>query len=176
TVDPFVEIEVFHANDKGNKKEAEPALSAVSDTPLKYRTGVIPENGFNPVFDAKCNFKVTTKYPDLIFVRWSVKLSHNGETYNDKPPVATYTAKLSGLKSGYRTLPLFDHNGEQYLFSTLFCKIKVDPINSVLLDCVDPQVDTSGKLRGLGRTIFNRSNNISPKSSMEKSSYDGSQG
>ncbi|KAF3348103.1 Diatom spindle kinesin 1 [Verticillium dahliae VDG2] len=176
TVDPFVEIEVFHANDKRNKKEAEPALSAVSDTPLKYRTGVIPENGFNPVFDAKCNFKVTTKYPDLIFVRWSVKLSHNGETYNDKPPVATYTAKLSGLKSGYRTLPLFDHNGEQYLFSTLFCKIKVDPINSVLLDCVDPQVDTSGKLRGLGRTIFNRSNNISPKSSMEKSSYDGSQG
>ncbi|RNJ52086.1 Phospholipase C [Verticillium nonalfalfae] len=176
TVDPFVEIEVFHANDKRNKKETEPALSAVSDTPLKYRTGVIPENGFNPVFDAKCNFKVTTKYPDLIFVRWSVKLSHNGETYNDKPPVATYTAKLSGLKSGYRTLPLFDHNGEQYLFSTLFCKIKVDPINSVLLDCVDPQVDTSGKLRGLGRTIFNRSNNISPKSTMEKSSYDGSQG
>ena len=27
---------------------------------------------------------------------------------------------------GYRHLPLFDYHGEQYLFSTLFVKVKVD--------------------------------------------------
>lgn len=175
TVDPYVEVEVFHANDKRDKKEADSKLTTVSDSPLMYRTAVMPENGFNPVFDGKFHFKVTTKYPDLIFVRWSVKLSHNGEAYNDKqPPIATYTAKLSGLNQGYRTLPLFDHNGEQYLFSTLFCNIKINPISSVLLDCPDDQPDISGKLKGLGRNIFNRPPNMSPKSSMEKSSFDSS--
>ncbi|ROT43699.1 hypothetical protein SODALDRAFT_375842 [Sodiomyces alkalinus F11] len=177
TVDPYVEVEVFHANDKRNKKEADPTVSLATDSPLKYRTRVIRENGFNPAFNDRFDFRVTTKYPDLIFVRWSVKLSHNGEAYNEKPPVATFTAKLSGLKAGYRTLPLFDHNGEQYLFSTLFCNIKMGPVNSVLLDCPGDQPDTSGKLRGLGRTItrFNRPNNVSPKSSLDRSSFESPQ-
>lgn len=173
TVDPYVEVEVFHPNDKRYKKEADPKLPIVSDSPLKYCTSVVPENGFNPIFDNRFNFKVTTKYSDLIFVRFSVKMSHNGEAHNDKAPaVATYTAKLSALKQGYRTLPLYDCNGEQYLFSTLFCNVKVDPINSIMLDCADDQPDTSGKLRGIGRTIFNRANNASPKGSMEKTSFD----
>ncbi|KAL2760458.1 hypothetical protein ACRALDRAFT_2039086 [Sodiomyces alcalophilus JCM 7366] len=175
TVDPYVEVEVFHANDKRNKKDADPTVSLATDSPLKYRTRVMRENGFNPAFNDKFDFRVTTKYPDLIFVRWSVKLSHNGESYNDKPPVATFTAKLSGLKPGYRTLPLFDHNGEQYLFSTLFCNIRMGPVNSVLLDCPGDQPDTSGKLRGLGRTIFNRPNNVSPKSSLEGSGFESPQ-
>jgi phosphatidylinositol phospholipase C, delta len=175
TVDPYVEVEVFHSNDKRDKKESGSKLPPITDSPLKFCTRVRGENGFNPIFDNRFHFKVTTKYPDLVFVRFSVKMSPNGEAYSDKAqPVATYTAKLSALKQGYRTLPLFDHNGDQYLFSTLFCNIRKDPINSVLLECPDDQPDTSGKLRGLGRTIFNRSNNISPKSSMEKTSFDSS--
>ncbi|KAH6674007.1 phosphatidylinositol-specific phospholipase C [Plectosphaerella plurivora] len=175
TVDPYIEVEVFHSNDKRDKKESGSKLPPITDSPLKFCTRVRSENGFNPIFDSRFNFKVTTKYPDLVFVRFSVKMSPNGEAYSDKAqPVATYTAKLSALKQGYRTLPLFDHNGDQYLFSTLFCNIRKDPINSVLLECADDQPDTSGKLRGLGRTIFNRSNNISPKSSMEKTSFDSS--
>ncbi|TDZ40040.1 1-phosphatidylinositol 4,5-bisphosphate phosphodiesterase 1 [Colletotrichum spinosum] len=181
TVDPYIEVEVWHPNDKRDKKEVDPTLASVSDSPLKFRTQVIPENGFNPVFDGKFTFKVTTKYPELIFVRWSVKLSHNGESYNDRPPVATHTAKLSGLKRGYRTLPLFDHNGEQYLFSTLFCRVSVDCVQTVYLPHPEDKVEAGGssKPRGIGRVsnIFGtRSNNISPKSSMDKSSYDGSLG
>lgn len=175
SLDPYVEVEVFHSNDKRDKKESGSKLPPITDSPLKYCTRVRGENGFNPMFDSRFPFKVTTKYPDLVFVRFSVKSSPNGEAYSDKAPaVATYTAKLSALKEGFRTLPLFDQNGDQFLFSTLFCNIRKDTINSVLLECADDQPDTSGKLRGLGRTIFNRSNNISPKSSMEKTSFDSS--
>ncbi|KAK1538066.1 phosphatidylinositol-specific phospholipase C [Colletotrichum paranaense] len=172
TVDPYVEVEVFHSSDKRDKKDTD-AEGSLSDTPLMFRTKIKAGNGFNPIFDEKFTFKVTTKFPELIFVRWSVKLSHNGESYNDRQPVATHTAKLNGLKRGYRTLPLFDHNAEQYLFSTLFCRINIDSVQTVLLSNNDDleSTGTSSRSRGVGR-VFNtfgtRSNNISPKSSMEK--------
>lgn len=165
TVDPYVEVEVFLADDKRDKQDAngQPLRG-----PLKYRTQVIKENGFNPVFNKKFSFDVRTKYPDLVFVRWSVKLSDGGN-YNDRSPaVATYTAKLTSLKQGYRTLPLLDHNGDRYLFSTLFCRIKMEPITSVFVD-YDGEGDNSNKLKSLSRTVFNRKDQ-SPKASMEKDS------
>ncbi|ROW08945.1 hypothetical protein VMCG_02717 [Cytospora schulzeri] len=166
TVNPYVEVEVFLADDKRDKQEAngQPLRG-----PLRHRTKIIKENGFNPVFDNKFTFNVKTKYPDLVFVRWSVKLSDGG-SYNDRSPaVATYMAKLTSLKQGYRTLPLLDHNGDRYLFSTLFCRIKVDPITSVFVD-YDAELDNSNKLKTLGRTVFARSAGQSPKSSFEKDS------
>lgn len=172
TVDPYVEVEVFLADDKRDKRDAN---GQPLRRPLKYRTKVMKENGFNPVFDNKFSFDVRTKYPDLVFVRWSVKLSDGGN-YNDRSPaVATYTAKLTSLKQGYRTLPLLDHNGDKYLFSTLFCRIKVEPITSVYVD-YDAEGENSNKLKSIGRTVFNRSsNNQSPKSSMDKDSVAASQ-
>jgi phosphatidylinositol phospholipase C, delta len=168
-VNPYVEVEIFHANDKRDKRDEDTTVSTTPDTPLKVRTQPVSENGFNPIFDRKLRFKVTTKYPELIFIRWSVRLSHDGESFNDRPPVATFTAKLTSLQQGYRTLPLLDHNGDQYLFSTLFCRIKVDSITPVFLDYTDNQSDTgsNNRLRGLGRGVFSRS---SPKSSLDKSS------
>jgi phosphatidylinositol phospholipase C delta len=63
-------------------------------------------------------------------VRWSVWNSRDGQNI-ERAPLATFTAKLSSLQQGYRHLPLFDSNGEQYLFSTLFCKIeKEDPVDA----------------------------------------------
>lgn len=169
TVDPYIEIEVFLADDKRDKQDAngQPLRG-----PLKYRTQVIRENGFNPAFDKKFSFDVRTKYPDLVFVRWSVKLSDGGN-YNDRSPaVAMYTAKLTSLKQGYRTLPLLDHNGDRYLFSTLFCRIKVEPITSVFVD-YDGDGDNSNKLKSLSRTVFNRKDQ-SPKASMDKDSITSS--
>lgn len=166
TVNPYVEVEVFLADDKRDKQEAngQPLRG-----PLRNRTKIIKENGFNPVFDNTFTFNVKTKYPDLVFVRWSVKLSDGG-SYNDRSPaVATYTAKLTSLKQGYRTLPLLDHNGDRYLFSTLFCRIKVDPITSVFVD-YDAELEKNNKLKTLGRTVFNRTAGQSPKSSFEKDS------
>lgn len=169
TVDPYIEIEVFLADDKRDKQDAN---GQPLRRPLRYRTQVIKENGFNPVFDKKFSFDVRTKYPDLVFVRWSVKLSDGGN-YNDRTPaVATYTAKLTSLKQGYRTLPLLDQNGDRYLFSTLFCRIKVEPITSVFVD-YDTEGDNSNKLKSLSRTVFNRKDQ-SPKASMDKDSITSS--
>lgn len=158
TVDPYIEIEVFSADDKRDKQDAN---GQPLRRPLKKRTHVIRENGFNPEFDRTFTFDLRTKYPDLVFVRWSVKLSDGGN-YNDRSPaVATYTAKLTSLKQGFRTLPLHDHNGDRYLFSTLFCHIKVEPMTTVFVD-YETDVENSNKLKSLGRTVFNRKDQ-SPK-------------
>ncbi|KAJ3522417.1 hypothetical protein NM208_g12867 [Fusarium decemcellulare] len=167
-INTYVEVEVFHANDKRDKKEADTNLSVEPDSPQKYQTEVVPENGFNPRFDKEMKFKVTTKHPDLVFVRWSVKLSSDGESYNDRPAVATYTAKLTNLKQGYRTLPLLNHTGDQYLFSKLFCKIKVEPVAKMLIEAPRRTQD-GNKLNRLGGKVFSRIN-TSPKSTIEKSS------
>lgn len=175
SMDPYVEVEVFHANDKRDKREEDYTLAHQPDTALKFQTEVIRENGFNPVFnDGQFKFRVTTKHPDLIFVRWSVKLSSDGENYNNnnRPPAASYIAKLSNLKQGYRSLPLLNHAGDQYLFSTLFCKIKVDSIEKKLID-MPRQVPDVSKLNRLGGKVFGRIN-TSPRSTIDKSSAEKS--
>lgn len=173
SMDPYVEVQVLHANDKRDKKDPGSNLTYADDTPLKFQTEVIRENGFNPMFSGgQFRFKVTTKHPDLIFVRWSVKLASYGESYNSKDgaAIATYTAKLKNLKQGYRTLPLLNHAGDQYLFSTLFCKIGVDPIETRLFDVPAPPQDVS-KLNRLGGKVFGRTS-TSPRSTFDKSSVE----
>ncbi|KAH7318189.1 phosphoinositide-specific phospholipase C [Stachybotrys elegans] len=171
SMDPYVEVEVFHANDKRDKKDAP---SHPQDSPLRVFTEVIHENGFNPVFkEGKFKFKVTTKHPEMVFVRFSVKLSNDGTpNKSDRPPMATYTVKLCHLKQGYRTLPLLNHAGEQYLFSTLFCKLKIDPIEKTLIDA--PRAAPEGrKFNRLGGKVFGRIN-TSPRGTMETSSMEKS--
>ncbi|KAJ4306342.1 hypothetical protein N0V88_001142 [Collariella sp. IMI 366227] len=163
TLDPYVEVEVFMADDKRNKADAA-AYAAAQQTQLKQRTKIVRENGFNPVFSHTCRFDVTTKYPDLIFVRWSVKVADKG--YNDKSaPLATYTAKLSSLKQGYRTIPLLNNHGERFLFSTLFCRIKKGPVTDIMVSYQDAPKNGS-KLKNIGRTVFPQTA-TSPKSSMD---------
>ena len=174
SMDPYVEVEVFHANDKRDKKEESTNLAHQPDTALKFQTDVIRGNGFNPMFNTgPFKFRVTTKHPDFVFVRWSVKLSTDGENYNaSRPPIASFTAKLSQLKQGYRTLPLVNHAGDQYLFSTLFCRVSIGPIEKTLIDAPRRIQDTS-KLNRLGGKVFGRIN-TSPRSTMEKSSMEKS--
>ncbi|KID91901.1 phosphoinositide-specific phospholipase C [Metarhizium guizhouense ARSEF 977] len=172
-MDTYVEVEVFHANDKRDKKEVGSGLTHALDSPLKFQTDVVRENGFNPMFaDGQFKFTVTTKHPELIFVRWSVKLASYGESYNSKEgsAIATYTAKLNNLKGGYRTIPLHNHAGDQYLFSTLFCRINVEPIQTKLFDIAAP-VQDGGKLNRFGGKVFGRTS-TSPRSTFEKSSME----
>lgn len=172
SMDFYVEVEVFHANDKRDKNAMTTSdMCHESDSPLRVQTDVIRENGFNPLFyNGQFKFKVTTKHPELVFVRWSVKLSSDGESYNnkDRAPMASYTAKLCNLKDGFRTLPLLNHAGEQYLFSTLFCKISKNATEKILVDGPRP-VQDGNKLNRLGGKVFGRSN-TSPRSTMEKGS------
>ncbi|KAI8952208.1 phosphatidylinositol-specific phospholipase C [Xylaria longipes] len=172
TLDPYVEMEFFHANDKRDKHDSTGAVPIQTDTPVKVRTSIVKENGFDPVFNYTDVHQITTKYPELVFVRFSVKLSPDGETISGRnPTVATYTVKLSNLKQGYRTLPLWDSNGDQFLFSTLFCCVRVNPAKRVYIANPDTVDSSVGKLKHIGKNVFGRSAPIS-KSSFEKTSMD----
>lgn len=167
TLDPYVEVEVFLADDKRNRLESG-TITAVPDAPLKYRTKIVRDNGFNPEFNQSFLFDVTTKYPDLIFVRWSVKLA-DSKGYSDKAsPLATFTAKLSSLKQGFRTIPLLDQNGDRFLFSTLFCRIRKDQVTDIMVLYKEDAPKNGSKLKTIGRTVFSPST-TSPKSSMDSS-------
>lgn len=170
SLDPYVEVEIFHANDKRDKHDSMAGIPILTDTPLKVHTPVVCGNGFNPTFDTDFPFNITTKYPELVFIKWSVKLSGDGETAHDRNvTLGTYTAKLSNLKRGYRTLPLLDANGDQFLFSTLFCGIKVDPATSVYVNREAPAASV-GKFKTV-RTVFSRASSAN-KSAYEKASFE----
>ncbi|KAG5921116.1 hypothetical protein E4U61_007120 [Claviceps capensis] len=173
SMDPYVEVEVFHANDKRDKKEVGSGLNHAFDSPLKFQTDVVRENGFNPIFsNGKFKFTLTTKHPELIFVRWSVKLASYGESYNSRESaaIATYTAKFNNLKHGYRTIPLYNHAGDQYLFSTLFCKIAIESVESKLFD-IAATVPEAKKFNRLGGKVFGRAN-TSPRATFDKNSVE----
>jgi len=177
SVDPYIEVEVYHADDKSNESRGvvgEGGLDASGKNgsslgvPHRRRTQIVKENGFNPVFDKKFNFHLTTKYPDLVFVRWTVRCSPDGSSYSDKgPALATYTAKLSSLQQGYRTLPLCDNNGDRFLFSTLFCRIKIEPLTSIY---INGPTESVGGLKSTVRTLLNRTP-MSPKLSVDSGNH-----
>lgn len=184
TVDPYVEVEVYHADDKtkahdgvsaaGGRNEVDKSGPSGIGAPRRRRTDIVSGNGFNPVFrNGQFQFNLITKYPELVFVRFIVRASRDGHTYEDvkAAPLAVYTAKLSSLKQGYRTFPLMDNNGDQFVFSTLFCKIKVEPATSIY---VDNPVESSNKFKNIGRSVFQRSGQaqhptalVTPNSSSE---------
>ncbi|KAF8228091.1 PLC-like phosphodiesterase [Tricholoma matsutake] len=90
---------------------------------ISYRTTVVKNNGFNPVWEEKMRipFDCVGDMRDLIFVRFVVRQGDK----EDVEPLAVYCASLSSLGQGYRHLPLHDTQLSQYLFSTLFVRISV---------------------------------------------------
>jgi len=134
SINPYVEFEMYCAEDMGanatgfggQDASARNGHSGIGN-PLRKRTRIVEGNGYNPVFGNEIDMTVTTRYSSLVFVRWTVWNSLDARTTNHAP-LATFTAKLDSIQQGYRHLPLFDSNGEQYLFSTLFCKIKKQDI------------------------------------------------
>ncbi|KAF2710233.1 1-phosphatidylinositol-4,5-bisphosphate phosphodiesteras-like protein 1 [Pleomassaria siparia CBS 279.74] len=133
-INPYVEFEMHCAEDPGMNAVGEGGQEASAaggrsgiGNPLRKRTRIVEGNGYNPEFGDEITMTVKTRYPNLVFVRWTVWNSLDARTF-DHRPLATFTAKLSNIQQGYHHLPLFDCNGEQYLFSTLFCKIKKQEI------------------------------------------------
>jgi phosphatidylinositol phospholipase C delta len=134
-ISPFVQFEMYCAEDAGPNATGTGGqdVAARKDgysgigQPLRKKTRIVSGNGYNPEFKDEIEMKVTTRYPDLVFVRWTVWNTVDGKT-QDHAPLAQFTAKLNSIQQGYHHLPLFDGNGEQYLFSRLFCKIKKQDI------------------------------------------------
>lgn len=133
-INPYVEFEMHCAEDMGlnaigvgGQDASAPNGHSGIGNPLRKRTRIVEGNGYNPEFKDEISMTVKTRYPSLVFVRWSVWNSLDARS-TDHAPLATFTAKLGSIQQGYHHLPLFDSNGEQYLFSTLFCKIKKQDI------------------------------------------------
>ena len=134
-LDPYIEIEMFSAEDKskgiasgegGQDASARNGVSGIG-WPHRRRTHMVQANGFNPIFGETFKLSLETKYPSLVFVRWTVWNSTDGRNYNGNQAqtlLATFTSKLSSLEQGYRYLRLYDPNGDQFNCAALFCKIK----------------------------------------------------
>ncbi|KAJ5301347.1 hypothetical protein PENANT_c023G06064 [Penicillium antarcticum] len=168
-INPYVEIEMFSADDRGQSfvlgeggmdTSARNGMSGIG-YPHRRRTKIEQSNGYSPVFNDKFKLSLETKYPDLVFVRWTVWSSTDGRSAgnnNNSVQLATFTAKLTSLSQGYRYLPLYDGSGDQYLFSTLFCKIsKEDPVPVQRLDLEELRAERMGIFRQIGQTVFKRS-------------------
>ncbi|KAH0566533.1 hypothetical protein GP486_000074 [Trichoglossum hirsutum] len=162
-IDPYIEIEVFSADDKakgvasgegGLDASARNGMSGIG-SPHRRRTKIIQDNGFNPIFNETFTMSLETKFPSMVFVRWTVWNSVDGRSYGDRNgALATFTAKLSSLQQGYRHLPLYDSNGDQFLFSTLFCKVKKEEV--IPIEGVDARSGKVEALKQLGRSVLNR--------------------
>lgn len=175
-LNPYIEIEMFSAEDKakdvasgegGQDASARDGMSGIG-SPHRRRTHVVQGNGYDPIFNDTFNLQLATKYPDLVFVRWTVWDSPDGRGYINNPnslPLASFTAKLSRLEQGYRHLPLYDHNGDQFLFATLFCKIqKEEPIDTESEDLAT--IAKMGRFKQFGhfgQSMFKRTLSIERK-------------
>ncbi|TKX23255.1 phosphatidylinositol-specific phospholipase C-like protein 1 [Elsinoe australis] len=178
-MNPYIEFEMFSAEDRGRgvaRSEGGTDASASRDgssgigTPVRKRTKIVEGNGFDPAWKENISMTVETKYPSLIFVRWTVWNSPDGRNLSSNSTMlATFTAKLSSLNQGYRHLPLFNAYGERYRDAKLFVKIKKDlPIalnSSMHIDeqafgTVDPssspRMDSTNRERSWSRRIFSR--------------------
>lgn len=84
----------------------------------KYRSKVIKDNGFNPVFNEKVSY--IYRNPELAFLRIKV------HEYNllKKQVIGSFTYPISKLKPGYRHLTLRDRRGDPLPFSNLLVHIK----------------------------------------------------
>ncbi|KAJ6145788.1 hypothetical protein N7470_009683 [Penicillium chermesinum] len=166
-INPYVDIEMFSADDRGQSlafgeggmdASTRGGMSGIG-YPHRRRTKIEQSNGYSPVFNDRFKLSLETKYPDLVFVRWTIYNSVDGRNAgNNSVQLATFTAKLSSLSQGYRYLPLYDGSGDQYLFSTLFCRIiKEDPVPVQRLDVEEIRAERMGILRQIGQTVFKRS-------------------
>ncbi|KAK9455195.1 PLC-like phosphodiesterase [Dipodascopsis uninucleata] len=103
--DPYIEVEILCPN----------------SPPKRVRSKIVRNNGFNPCWNESWSVILADQLRDLVFLRILVYA-------NDGPPFATYCARLCKMHQGYRHIPLFDLQGEQYIFSTLFIKMFMDEL------------------------------------------------
>lgn len=138
----YIEFEMFAADDKargiatgegGTDMSARDGSSGIG-SPLRKRTRIVEGNGFDPQYYQTINMVAETKFPSLIFVRWTVwNVPEGRKSASNSVLLATFTAKLSSLQQGFRHLPLFNPQGEQYRDAKLFVKIKKEPPQPVVV-------------------------------------------
>ncbi|KAF9411911.1 Phospholipase C [Podila epigama] len=109
-VDPVCEIEMLV-----------PGQSTV-----KFKTHHVNDNGFNPVWQESFNFRVDYEHHELVFFRFVVQ----DEDLKFSDMIASYCISLDCLQEGYRHIQLHDPSGDPYLYSTLFIKVTIEPVEA----------------------------------------------
>lgn len=107
---PYVEIEVISDEDVLQPTIVCKGSTDKVSTTNPITTDVCKENGFNPIWGTEIQWKLKSTY--FTFVKFTVK---TGEKV-----LAVSCSKLDQLKRGYRHIPLYNQEGELYIFSTLF--------------------------------------------------------
>ena len=138
---PYVEVQVYIPDEKncgsvssGSTDDVPVRDKAGPCMSVRRRTKPVPHNGYDPLFNTSFDFSITTSHPELVFVRWSVWNSSDGHSHNNNEgaqPEATFAAKYVNLLDGFRHVPLRNHLGEQYSFSTIFCQIQKGDVRPV---------------------------------------------
>lgn len=102
--DPYVEVSIRGASvdEKENKV---------------FKSKVIENNGFNPIFGLKCVFKLTN--PELAILVFKV---FDREVGRKDRKIGWYAIPYECVRPGYRMVPLLDSNLNQMDFSYLLCK------------------------------------------------------
>lgn len=109
-IDPVCEVEVLV-----------PGQSAI-----KFKTRHVNDNGFNPLWQETFNFRVDYEHHELVFIRFVVE----DEDLKFSDLIASYCISLDCLQEGYRHIQLQDSSGHPYLYSTLFIKVSIEPVNA----------------------------------------------
>ena len=95
----------------------------------KYKTKVINDNGFNPVWNTVKSqnhfvFKTKIVMPELSFLSLSIR---DKDILVDDL-LATATVPFNCLNEGYRLVKLYDHTGFLIPYANLFVHIKINKL------------------------------------------------
>ncbi|EPS40773.1 hypothetical protein H072_5340 [Dactylellina haptotyla CBS 200.50] len=162
-LDSYVEVEVFSADDKarglvtangGINKSSSSGMSGLG-APQRRRTKVVKGNLFAPTWNEKLTFAVETRFESLVFIRFVV---YNDDGNGDRTFKASYCLKLANAAQGYRHLPLYDVGGEQFLFSSLFVKIDIEPVRAAIPTAI--KQSTVDALKSAAKTMLRISSDI----------------
>ncbi|KAJ6256588.1 1-phosphatidylinositol 4,5-bisphosphate phosphodiesterase [Drechslerella dactyloides] len=162
-LDSYVEVEVFSADDKarglvkgngGIDKSGSGGMSGLG-APQRRRTKVVKGNLFAPTWNERLTFGVETRFEGLVFLRFVV---YNDDGNGDKTVKASYCLKLVNAAQGYRHLPLYDMGGEQFLFSSLFVKIDIEPVRAALPVAI--KQSTVGAIKSAAKSMLKLSSDI----------------
>lgn len=118
SLDPYVAFEFIEPSHMRPMRVTELDTQRVTYVDMGIiTTKPITSNGFNPLWNCRVEATIKNNH-GLNFIRFTVKTGDIS--------IAVQCLKLDSIKQGYRHIPLFDLQGEEYIFSTLFVKVNYE--------------------------------------------------
>lgn len=110
--DPYVEV-----NLRGVARDE-------SENNKTFKSITVKNNGFNPIFNLECDFKIYC--PDLCLIVFKVFDEESGLKKDLK--LGWYAIPFTCIREGYRIIPLLNSNLKPIEFSYLFCYISIQDV------------------------------------------------